>query len=172
LVLAISMLTCGLGPAASAQPAEKSACVQAGDRCVENIGDVARCRAAQASCEAMSVAINPPGSVLSTGRPIDIPPLPDPLPLSPQDEQAWKADDPEAMICEAQARNLVEAILHGRIDRVRVTRHARWGTIWRADISTPMIGGEYKQRLVCGDHRLLLSPMESVDGDVAPLPGS
>jgi hypothetical protein len=170
--LAVSVLACGAGQPASAQPTEKPACVQAGDRCVENIGDVARCRAAQASCEAMSSAINPGGSALPTGRPVDAPPLPEPLPLSPQDEKPWKPDDPEALICEAQARNLVETILHGHIDRIRVTRHERWGTIWRADISTPMTDGEYRQRLVCGDRRIILSPMNSVDGDLAPLPGS
>lgn len=173
-IAAIVVLVVGVGttPAHAAPPTEQNACVQAGDNCIKNIGDVTACRAAQASCLAMEQVINPEGTSGPTrkGRHRAVRAMANLPPLDPKGETPGDPLDPVMQSCELTARDLIVTRLNGEIGRILITRHPRLGMVWRADATTTSADGAYPQRIVCSRHAILLSPRLTVDGETPPLP--
>jgi hypothetical protein len=167
-ILAMSGMTPLSG---AAEPPAKHACVEAGDNCIKNIGDSVACRAAQASCLAMSQAINPDGASLDPNTvPTRPPELGEMPPFSPDGEAPGDSRDNVARAGAAQAEDLVVSRLRGEVKRTSITRHPKHGLVWRADVVTPFEGAPYAQRVICKDGVFVLTPMKSVDGDIKPLP--
>ena len=169
------LLAIGIGPPSEAASLNANACAIAGDQCVKNSGDVAGCRAAQATCGAMQASsrLGPRGKTLTPDRKTGRFKLPEqPLAAPAEVETAGDTADQIALACDRQARNLIEDRLQGAIGRVVVTHHPRIGTVWRADASTPSSDGPYAQRLVCSQGIMMLSPLKMFDPsqDIAPLP--
>jgi hypothetical protein len=179
-VLAILVAGCAARDERPSRPHEASlseACVVAGNQCVKNIGDVAGCRASQATCLAMgeqiastsgptAPSIHPAGASANLDMAELMPPA------APTGEQPDDHADPATVAkCAAGARDMIETLLHGRIDRTLVTHSPRWGAVWRADFTVQMDGRSASQRYVCTQAGVLISPLEMFDPgqNLAPL---
>jgi hypothetical protein len=173
----LAIAGCATNRGASEAIESPNACALAGDNCVKNIGDVRACRAAQATCEAQSAQMaamsgQAPDPMAPTRR-VRAPVMPARAPLSPDGEAIIEHPDPAtASDCAAQVKQLVEDKLHGRIVRVLVTSHPRWGIVWRADIETPTGKAPYPQRVVCAQAAIEIAPMEMLNSaeNLKPLP--
>ena len=156
------------------------ACIVAGNQCMKNIGDVTGCRASQATCLAMSAQTastselpSPPirgaGASAMAANLDEAEFMP---PAAPTGEQPDDHADPATVaICAARARDMIETLLHGRIDRTLVTHSPRWGAVWRADFTVWVDGRSASERYVCTQAGVLISPLEMFDPsqDIAPL---
>lgn len=154
------------------------ACVIAGNQCVKNIGDVAGCRASQATCLAMSAqtaltsgpttpSIHPAGASAEKLDMAELMP-----PAAPTGEQPDDHADPATVAkCAAGARDMIETLLHGSIERTLVTHSPRWGAVWRADFTVQVDDQSASQRYVCAQAGVLISPLEMFDPgqNLAPL---
>lgn len=142
------------------------ACVTAGDQCVASIGDVAACRAAQATCQAVdrqfrerNASVGDPKPVVASSPKWENPPM------SPDGENPDEGKDPALVAsCEDFAREIVEARLHGHIQRRLVTQGKTSGVAWRADFELPPETGEYPQRIVCSRAGVWITPLKMQDG--------
>lgn len=150
-------------PAALTPP---DACVTAGDRCVAGIGDVAACRAVQATCQAVSRQFREQKASEVTHRTDDASSVKWEKPsMSPDGETPDAGEDPALVAsCEDFARDIVEMRLLGHIQRRMVTHGKASGVVWRADFETPSETGDYPQRIVCSRAGVWITPLKMRGG--------